>query len=636
MEKNEPSGASMGTVTVSGEEEDRDGELACSRNRTVPMRPGESTFAANPYTIEGEGTNRTCSMSSWSAAGGYTIESCAKEEEKEEEEEIEEAALGSKMWFLSQKDMGQLVVGIPVPSVPTAESDKEGPKEGSSRKDGLFSRMLSIVDPTPLSMRAGPDRGEDSGLHRLDSDEEMACAIAIADAEEREERDTNAARRESTISLPGAFSVEGIEDGSLDSAGREDRRETVSLPSRFEFECLAEATLVVEDPPESSSVDSQGLNDHIEGRPHDDVDPTNHTHDVPRRVGTDGQRTVSSSLASLEFTGEDEEHEAPLPRPEGSDDDANALIVEAKPMQGCIMSRRRVVLLGIAVLMAIALSFALPFVINSGEELPPKGHLFPNNEEIVSYAPSSMCFSLLPLLSNVSKACPDPTSMPRGGPLNQLVVDGLVEASDPAAGIDVAIINAGAVRGDIMEGPLTVGHVRSTVLPFVTNRVVYLSVTPAEIKATLEGSLAEKELFGFSEELQMEFFPNVPPLRISWAMEAPYPYTAGLRYDVNLTAPDGEKFTGIEIQPRFANGAEGWVKMDVTDDTTLIRVLTSDFLAGGGDGYFPGIPDERKETQEELGITDLFLLFCSQQEELALPAGPSSMSTQGFIPLEGH
>ena len=76
-----------------------------------------------------------------------------------------------------------------------------------------------------------------------------------------------------------------------------------------------------------------------------------------------------------------------------------------------------------------------------------------------------------------------------------------------------------------------------------------------------------------------------------------------------------------------------WIALDPTDDTTLIRVLSPDFLAGGGDGFFQTVPKERVEIEESLGVTQLFEYYCSLQSELM---GPTEMSTQRFVPLEGH
>lgn len=143
------------------------------------------------------------------------------------------------------------------------------------------------------------------------------------------------------------------------------------------------------------------------------------------------------------------------------------------------------------------------------------------------------------------------------------------------------------------------GDIRSTILPFVTNRVVYVTVTPKELKASLEGTMDDKGFFAI-EAQQLVFFPGVPTVKLNWAYESAYPYTTGLRFNVDLTAPAGDKLKNIE----FNKGAEGWKQLDITDDKTLLRVLTSDFIAEGGDGYFPGLSQERREIQTDLWVTD--------------------------------
>ena len=281
----------------------------------------------------------------------------------------------------------------------------------------------------------------------------------------------------------------------------------------------------------------------------------------------------------------------------------------------------------VLLLLVVGLSVGLTTRGNGGEG--GSAVMFPDPNEVLTTVPEPICFSLLPKMSQVSKACPDPASLPRGGPLCQMVAEGLLEAVDPAANIDIAIINGGAMRTDIFPGDLTVGTVRTRILPFSEDRAAYLSVTPAEIKASLETPLIDDGLI-FTEAMQKEFFPDVPTLKLNWSFEAKYPYAAGLRYDVDIAAPDGGKVSNILINPRYA-GDDDWIALDVTDTSTLIRVVTSDYLAGGGDGYFTDVPRERIEIQEHLALADLFMTHCSRQEELIGPDRIEDMSTREFL-----
>ena len=50
-------------------------------------------------------------------------------------------------------------------------------------------------------------------------------------------------------------------------------------------------------------------------------------------------------------------------------------------------------------------------------------------------------------------------------------------------------------------------------------------------------------------------------------------------------------------------------------------------------GFFQTVPKERIEILDSLGVTQLFMYYCSLQSELI---GPDEMSTQHFVPLEGY
>ena len=364
--------------------------------------------------------------------------------------------------------------------------------------------------------------------------------------------------------------------------------------------------------------------------------------------------------------GQHETTTSPMEFEEGSPaTESNNNILVAEPLKGkCLMNRRTLVMglvIGFALLLAVALGVAIPLSKREdvdddsdsngdGNSTYPAFQFNPPNSEVLTTVPEPICFSLLPIMTNVSQVCTDPiTDLPKGGPMDQLIVEGLLKASDPAAKIDIALINAGAFRSDIFAGDLTAGFVRRQVMPFTNNRVAYLSVTPAEIYETLNGALVDTG-FVISEEQQAQFFPESPTVKLTWPYESTYPYAAGLRYDVDLNAPEGQKATNVRIHAASSYGEkdgsggkankgdveDGWILLDPTDDTTLIRALSSDYLAGGGDGYFQTVPEDRIEILDALGITQLFLYYCSLQNELVGPHYIDEMSTRDFVPLDGY
>ena len=453
-------------------------------------------------------------------------------------------------------------------------------------------------------------------------------------------------------SLPGAFSVEGIgsagdsfsSHASGNTSHHHDDNDEDDEDDRRVEEILVEATLVVE---EDAIPNSSANQNHFDSsRSLESNSHSQQQQQYPGQAPNMNERNaglISAESCSLHSFLSD------LVGPEQAGFNTTGaashdnLLVEAKPLQWWHLSRKGTVIMvvGILVIVAIVIGITIPLT-NKNSSSAKENTLLPNSDsvpfldkdEILTNVPEAICWSLLPLMSNVSHACPDRTKLPHGGPLNQLVVDAIFEQVYFSSGqpVDVVIMNGGALRGEIVTpGPLTVEMVRSTILPFVSNMLVILSITPLELKATLEGSLANKGNFVPTPEQQRDFFPYVPPVNLTWAIESPYPYAAGLRYNVNLTAPEGEKFTDIEI--RKPNDV--WVMLDSTDEETLLRVVASDFLAGGGDGYFPGIPEERKEPQKDTFLTDQFMLYCSRQYEILGPV-EHVMSTKRIVPFEGY
>ena len=444
---------------------------------------------------------------------------------------------------------------------------------------------------------------------------------------------------------------------NVSSSSRNDhRRPSVNnvsyadLATHPEIEYLAEATLVEAEPADATSSrsnDAPGGDDDVLGNSRsssriDEEGAQGENEDGPvSPFGGTREDDISTLGPPPEILAEQQQDAAARAQRPASNDGTHATaadtvhgstVVTAKKLDHVcgFMSRRAFfVSLSVLVLLLLVVGLSVGLTTRGSDGEGSSAVLFPDPDEVLATVPEPICFSLLPKMSQVSKACPDPTSLPRGGPLCQLVAEGLLEAVDPAANIDIAIINGGAMRTDMFPGDLTVGTVRTQILPFSEDRAAYLSVTPAEIKASLETPLIDDGLI-FTEAMQKEFFPDVPTVKLNWSFEAKYPYAAGLRYDVDIAAPDGEKVSNILINPRYA-GDDDWIALDVTDTSTLIRVVTSDYLAGGGDGYFTDVPRERIEIQEDLALADLFLTYCSRQEELIGPDRIEDMSTREFL-----
>ncbi|KAF5708134.1 5' nucleotidase [Fusarium globosum] len=115
-------------------------------------------------------------------------------------------------------------------------------------------------------------------------------------------------------------------------------------------------------------------------------------------------------------------------------------------------------------------------------------------------------------------------------------------------------INAGGVRATIDEGNITRGEVLTS-FPF-GNAIVELTFTGAELKEVFEGAVT-----GVNQKNKKEI--------TSW-----FQVSKGLKIEYNPDNKNGSKLVNATL-----NG-------EAFEDKTKYRVVTLDFLAGGGDNFF--------------------------------------------------
>ncbi len=143
---------------------------------------------------------------------------------------------------------------------------------------------------------------------------------------------------------------------------------------------------------------------------------------------------------------------------------------------------------------------------------------------------------------------------PNGGHIQQLVTDAFLARAFEA---DIALQNSGGIRVDIPAGDMTVADAYE-LLPFA-NTMVEIELTGAEIKATLE--------------------EGVSNIVDNAGSTGAYPYGSGIRWDLDMTAANGSRFSNVEVRPK---GTTDWIAL--ADDATY-TVVTNSFMASGGDGY---------------------------------------------------
>ncbi len=134
--------------------------------------------------------------------------------------------------------------------------------------------------------------------------------------------------------------------------------------------------------------------------------------------------------------------------------------------------------------------------------------------------------------------------------LGNLVADAMLWATAQDKTV-VAITNGGGIRTSIPTGPVSYGQVLE-VLPF-GNRLVQFDLTGADVRAALENG-------------------------VSSPGSGRFPQVAGLKFSGDWSKPAGARITEVQV----GTAAGGFKPLD---PAAVYRIVTNDFMAGGGDGY---------------------------------------------------
>jgi 5'-nucleotidase len=135
--------------------------------------------------------------------------------------------------------------------------------------------------------------------------------------------------------------------------------------------------------------------------------------------------------------------------------------------------------------------------------------------------------------------------------LGSLIADAMLEKAQPD-GAQIAIMNGGGIRTSIPAGPITVGQVLE-VLPF-GNTLARVDLTGAQVKAALENGVSQVA-----------------------TNAGRFPQIAGMRFSFDPAASADNRVTSIEVA-----SVGGFT---LIDPNATYRVVTNNFLLGGGDGY---------------------------------------------------
>ncbi|WP_460549830.1 bifunctional metallophosphatase/5'-nucleotidase [Comamonas piscis] len=205
----------------------------------------------------------------------------------------------------------------------------------------------------------------------------------------------------------------------------------------------------------------------------------------------------------------------------------------------------------------------------------------------VAYAPQELCSRRVPGgegstdYSRSSAACNTEGSVSlRGGDIQQLVAQSYLEvANRQYGGADISLQSGGGVRIPL-NGEVTAANAIQ-VLPF-GNMLYRLDVTGTEVKGMLEDGL--EAVYG------------------AGGSTGPYPYTGGMRFDVNAKAAFGSRVTGIEVRDTTSGQ---WAALE---QGKTYRLFVLSFNANGGDGYktLASVPAARRL---DIGVLDADVFF---------------------------
>ncbi|SDR86284.1 5'-nucleotidase [Halopseudomonas sabulinigri] len=208
--------------------------------------------------------------------------------------------------------------------------------------------------------------------------------------------------------------------------------------------------------------------------------------------------------------------------------------------------------------------------------------------EVIGFANEAFCLVRVPGESTNRSAgvagCETANTLAKGSDAAQLVAEAFLDASLRA---DFSLQNAGGVRVPVQAGDITY-NTAFTLLPF-TNVLVELDITGQEVVQALEDAVSNHLDDAQSTGSQ--------------------PYAAGLRWDLDMSQPEGTRFSNVEV--RDASGS--WVAINPAQTYVMV---TNDFIAEGRDGY-----TALGEVTADGRSTNTFLLYTQSLVDYLLKTG---------------
>ena len=227
----------------------------------------------------------------------------------------------------------------------------------------------------------------------------------------------------------------------------------------------------------------------------------------------------------------------------------------------------------------------------------------------VAKVPQELCSRRVPGSRDYSRSGVDCNTLGsvslRGGDIQQLVAQAYLEVGNASyGGADISLQSGGGVRVPL-KGTVTAANVIE-VVPF-GNMLWRLNVTGAEVKSMLE------------DGMQAVYGPG--------GSTGPYPYTGGLRFDVNAAQPQGSRVSNIEV---YDAATSSWGPLDAS---RTYKLFVLSFNATGGDGYktLANVPAARRQ---DIGVLDADVLQAYIDKQAKDPA--TGLPVLNLLPISQY
>ena len=237
------------------------------------------------------------------------------------------------------------------------------------------------------------------------------------------------------------------------------------------------------------------------------------------------------------------------------------------------------------------------------------GRLDDMKRQKIGIASQSLCLVRVPGESTNRSSgvagCEEANTLARGSDVAQAVAEAYRQASKLA---DIALQNGGGIRTPLPQGDITFSTAY-TVLPY-TNVLFELQLTGRQLVEVLEDAVGNYLDRGGSD--------------------GSHPYAAGLRWQLDLSQARGSRFSGVEVKRK---GSDVWRAVEPDASYT---VVTSDYLAAGGDGYatLARVHQAGKSVNTYLNYTQTFVDYLLARGTVTRPSA-SEYSHQRVITRQG-